>query len=93
MTVILLDGGNRNKINVLTSNFILLGDQLLDEIPYRHAIYFYNNSSSSDPGPDDDYKKKTRRNRTTFSNSQLAALEKVWFSKFTHFADFELVIF
>ena len=30
-----------------------------------------------DPGPDDDYKKKTRRNRTTFSNSQLAALEKV----------------
>ena len=30
-----------------------------------------------DPGPDEDYKKKTRRNRTTFSNSQLTALEKV----------------
>jgi len=41
MMVILLDGGNWNEINVLTSNFILLGDQLLDEIPYRHAIYFY----------------------------------------------------
>ena len=41
MTVILLDGGNWNKINVLTSNFMLLDDQLLDEIPYRHAIYFY----------------------------------------------------
>ena len=36
MTVILLDGGNWNEINVLTSNFILL-----DEIAYRHAIYFY----------------------------------------------------
>jgi hypothetical protein len=33
--------------------------------------------SITDPGPDEDYKKKTRRNRTTFSNSQLAALEKV----------------
>ena len=31
----------------------------------------------SDPGPEDDFKKKTRRNRTTFSNTQLAALEKV----------------
>ena len=31
----------------------------------------------SELGPDDDYKKKTRRNRTTFSNKQLAALEKV----------------
>ena len=41
MMVILLDGGNWNEINVLTSNFILLGDQLLDEILYRHAIYFY----------------------------------------------------
>ena len=30
-----------------------------------------------DVGSDDDYKKKTRRNRTTFSNNQLAALEKV----------------
>ena len=36
---------------------------------YEHALL--------DPGPDEDYKKKTRRNRTTFSNSQLAALEKV----------------
>ena len=42
MTVILLDGGNWNEINVLTSNFILLGVQLLDETAYRHAIYFYN---------------------------------------------------
>ena len=42
MTVILLDGGKWNEINVLTSNFILLGDQLLDETPYRHPIYFYN---------------------------------------------------
>ena len=31
----------------------------------------------SDSGPEEDYKKKTRRNRTTFSNSQLTALEKV----------------
>ena len=37
----------------------------------------YNYVHFSDPGPDDDFKKKTRRNRTTFSNSQLAALEKV----------------
>ena len=41
MTVILVDGGNWNEINVLTSNFILLGDKLLDEIPYRHTISFY----------------------------------------------------
>ena len=33
------------------------------------------------PGPEEDYKKKTRRNRTTFSNSQLTALEKVQLSK------------
>ena len=33
--------------------------------------------NTSDPGPEEDYKKKTRRNRTTFSNSQLTALEKV----------------
>ena len=41
MTVILLDCGNWKEINVLTSNLILLGNQLLDEIAYHHAIYFY----------------------------------------------------
>ena len=37
---ILLDIGNRIEINVLTSNFILLGTQLLFELAWYPEIFF-----------------------------------------------------
>ena len=42
MMMILLGDGICNEINVLTSNFILLGYQLLDEMGCHHTISFYN---------------------------------------------------
>ena len=49
----------------------------LNKLLIPHKQKSLNLDHFSDPGPEEDYKKKTRRNRTTFSNSQLAALEKV----------------
>ena len=49
----------------------------IPETFFNNIQYSFYEHALLDPGPDEDYKKKTRRNRTTFSNSQLAALEKV----------------
>ena len=47
MMTILLGDGICNEINVLTSNFIPLGYQLLDEIGCHHTISFYLNDDTN----------------------------------------------
>ena len=74
--LILLDVGIGLEINVLTSKFILLGDQMLDEMGCHPEICFYRLKSSREKKTNTEHCQPEPTFFTLYNHNQKIMLEK-----------------